>query len=75
MGAELIAILIVFVFIMGGVLWMCLAARRSALARETTPRRTDTADDKRIAAIIFIAILAGAGLALFTANLLFFNAT
>ncbi len=71
MSAALIAILLVFVGLMAGVLYVSLRGRRKATS--TIPSAdAEEVDDNRVAVMFFVAILVGAGLAIAAALLLFF---
>lgn len=74
MSAGLIAILLVFVAMMAAVLFVCLRGRRKVTAAISAEacEANDEADDNRVAVVFFVAILAGAGLAIAAAMLLFF---
>ena len=73
MTGSLIAILLVFVGIMFGVLAFCLRERKRALANHLIDAQRDNAADKRVAIILFSAMIIGALLALLTAYVVFFR--
>jgi uncharacterized membrane protein len=73
LSASLIAIIGIFTAIMFGVLAFCIGTRKRTLARNASDAEQDQAEDTRVAAVLFGAIVVGAVLALITMYLVFFR--
>ena len=73
LSASLILIIGIFSAIMFGVLAFCLQMRKRTLARQADNIAEDHVEDKRVAIVLFGAIVVGAVLALITMYLVFFR--
>ena len=73
LSTSLILIIAIFSAIMFGVLAFCLQMRKRTLARQGNNTAQDHVEDKRVAIVLFGAIIIGAVLALMTMYLVFFR--
>ena len=72
LGAKLALIIVAFMILMGGVLWLAFRERRMGRDIAVDDTAAQAASDGRVLAVIFGSIIGGMLLTLVTAYLVFF---
>jgi len=72
LGAKLALIIVAFMVLMGGVLWLAFRERKAGRDIASDDAAAQAASDGRVLAVIFGSIFGGMMLMLITAYLIFF---